>query len=310
MSDRFEELKTFVSVVDAGGFSAASKRLGLAKSAISRRVRDLETRLGAPLMSRSTRLIHLTDAGREFYEEAKRLLTELTDAENAVAGSNSDLRGRLRIAAPVSFTTHCLTPVLGRFVEANPRLTLEIDTDDKIVDIINEGFDLAIRISRLRDSTLVARRITTIRHVCCASPSLLDRYGRPEHPDDLAALPGVRYSNEDATRNWSFAGGFSPAVKSKLYLANGDAVREAGIAGLGVVVLPTFIVHDAIRRGELEIILRDHIRPPIAMYAVFPPSKKMPARMRVFINFLVASLGNEPFWDRDILTAEELRRIS
>lgn len=310
MSDRFEELKTFVSVVDAGGFSAASKRLALAKSAISRRVRDLETRLGAPLMSRSTRLIHLTDAGRKFYEEAKRLLTELTDAENAVAGSNSDLRGRLRIAAPVSFTTHCLTPVLGRFVEANPRLTLEVDTDDKIVDIISEGFDLAIRISRLRDSTLVARRITTIRHVCCASPSLLDRYGRPERPDDLAALPGVRYSNEDATRNWSFAGGFSPAVKSQLYLANGDAVCEAGIAGLGVVVLPTFIVHHAIRRGELEIILRDHIRPPIAMYAVFPPSKKMPARMRVFIDFLVASFGNEPFWDRDILTAEELRRIS
>lgn len=310
MSDRFEELKTYVAVVEAGGFAAASRRLALAKSAISRRVSDLETRLGVPLLIRSTRQIHLTDAGQEFYEQASRLLTELDDAENAVGDGHSALQGRLRITAPVSFTAHCLAPVLSHFVEANPKLTLEVDTDDKIVDIISEGFDLAIRISRLRDSTLIARRITTIRHVCCASPALLDRYGRPKHPEDLAALPGVRYSNVDETRNWSFAGGFSPTVKSQLYFANGDAVREAGIAGLGVIVLPTFIVHDAIRRGDLEIILRDYIRPPMGMYAVLPPSKNMPARTRAFIDFLVASLGNEPFWDRDILTSEEISKLS
>jgi DNA-binding transcriptional LysR family regulator len=200
--------------------------------------------------------------------------------------------------------------VLGHFVEANPKLTLEVDTDDKIVDIIRDGFDLAIRISRLRDSTLIARRITIIRHVCCASPSFLERYGRPNRIDELAAMPGIRYCNVEENRYWSFADGRAPVMKSQLCFANGDAIREAAIAGLGVAMLPTFIAHDAIRKGELEIVLREHMRPPIAMYAVFPPSKKMPARTRAFIDFLVASLDNEPFWDRDILTSKELSRFS
>ncbi|MGY4197342.1 LysR family transcriptional regulator [Bradyrhizobium sp. USDA 4520] len=306
---KFEELKTFVSVVEAGGFAAASKRLGLAKSAVSRRVRDLETRLGAPLIHRSTRRINLTDAGQDFYERATRILAELNEAESAVGSGNGELHGRLRITASVPLTTHCLVQVVGRFTDANPRLSVEIDTDDKIVDIIHDGFDLAIRISRLRDSTLIARRIATIRHVCCASPALLERYGRPERPDDLAALPGIRYVNVEESRYWSFAGGRSPAVKSRLAFANGEAIREAAIAGLGVAVLPTFIAHEAIRRGDLEIVLRDHIRAPIGMYAVYP-SKNMPARLRAFVEFLVASFGNEPFWDRDIFTEEELRRVS
>ncbi len=216
MADRFEELKTYIAVVEAGGFAAASKRLALAKSAISRRIRDLEIRLGAPLLNRSTRQIHLTDTGLKFYEQAKRILTELNEAENAVGGRHNDLQGRLRIAAPVSLTVHCLSRVVGQFIEANPNLALEFDADDKMVDIIRDGFDLAIRISKLRDSSLVARRITTIRHVCCASPSLLDRYGRPNRVEDLAALPGIRYSNVEESYYWRFAGGHTPMVKSRL----------------------------------------------------------------------------------------------
>lgn len=304
MADRFEELKTYIAVVEAGGFAAASKRLALAKSAISRRVRDLEIRLGAPLLNRSTRQIHLTDTGLRFYEQAKRILTELNEAENAVGGRHNDLQGRLRIAAPVSLTVHCLSRVVGQFIEANPNLTLEFDADDKMVDIIRDGFDLAIRISKLRDSSLVARRITTIRHVCCASPSLLDRYGRPNRVEDLAALPGIRYSNVEESYYWRFAGGYTPMVKSRLCFSNGDAVREAAIAGLGIAMLPTFIAHEAIRKGELEVVLREHMRPPIGMYAVFPSSQNMPAKIRAFIDFLLASFSDEPFWDRDILTNE------
>jgi DNA-binding transcriptional LysR family regulator len=162
----------------------------------------------------------------------------------------------------------------------------------------------------MRDSNLIARGIATIRHACCASPSFLDRHGRPDSPEDLAALPGIRYSNVEESRQWSFAGGRPPTVKSQLYLANGDAVREAGIAGLGVIVLPTFIVHESVRRGELEIILRAHMRPPMGMYAVLPPFKKVSARMRTFIDFLVESIGDNPFWDRDILTDAEISRFS
>ncbi|CAI0757371.1 MULTISPECIES: LysR family transcriptional regulator [Serratia] len=304
MADRFEELKTYIAVVEAGGFAAASKRLALAKSAISRRIRDLEIRLGAPLLNRSTRQIHLTDTGLKFYEQAKRILTELNEAENAVGGRHNDLQGRLRIAAPVSLTVHCLSRVVGQFIEANPNLALEFDADDKMVDIIRDGFDLAIRISKLRDSSLVARRITTIRHVCCASPSLLDRYGRPNRVEDLAALPGIRYSNVEESYYWRFAGGHTPMVKSRLCFSNGDAVREAAIAGLGIAMLPTFIAHEAIRKGELEVVLREHMRPPIGMYAVFPSSQNMPAKMRAFIDFLLANFSDEPFWDRDILTNE------
>lgn len=272
-------------------------------------MRDLEERLGAPLIHRSTRRIHLTDDGQDFFERATQILAELNEAESAVGRGNGELHGRLRITASVPLTTHCLVQVVGRFTEANPHLSVEIDTDDKIADIIHQGFDLAIRISRLRDSTLIARRIAAIRHVCCASPALLDRYGRPERPDDLVAMPGIRYSNVEESRYWSFAGGRSPAVRSRLAFSSGEAIREAAIAGFGVAVLPTFIAHEAVRRGDLEIVLRDHIRPPMGMYAVYP-SKNMPIRLRAFVEFLVESLGNEPFWDRELLTEEELRRAS
>lgn len=310
MADRFEELRTFVAVVDAGGFAAASQRLGLVKSAVSRRVGDLEARLGTHLLHRNSRRLHLTDAGREFHGRAVRLLADLHEAEEAVAEGGGGVVGRLRITAPVSFTTHCLSRTLAGFVESNPRLSLEVDTDDRIVDIIHEGFDLAIRIARLRDSSLIARRIATVRHVCCASPAFLERYGRPKDLNDLSALPGIRYGNVEESRYWGFAGDRSPTVTSRLALANGEAIREAAVAGLGIAVLPTFIAHDAIRRGDLEIVLREHMRAPIAMYAVYPASKNTPARVRAFVDFLVASFGSEPFWDRDILTAEELARLS
>jgi len=306
---KFEELRTFVSVVEAGSFAAASEQLGLAKSAVSRRVRDLEIRLGTPLIHRSTRRSHLTDAGQDFYERGARILSELAEAESAVSSDNGELRGRLRITVSASLMTHCLARLIGRFTDANPHLSVEVDTDNRIVDIIREGFDLAIRISRLRDSNLIARRIATVRHVCCASPALLERYGRPKQPDDLAAMPGIRYLVVEESRYWSFAGGRSPAVKSRLAFTNGEAIREAAIAGLGVAVLPTFIVHDAIRRGDLEVILRDHIRPPMGMFAVYP-SKNMPPRLHAFVEFLAGYFGNAPSWDRDILMREELRRVS
>lgn len=310
MGDRFEEMRTFVAVAEAGGFTAAARRLGLVKSAVSRRVRELEARLGAKLLHRDTHRLHLTDAGQELRESAARLLAELDAVESALGAGDGELRGRLRIAAPVSFTTHCLARALGRFVAAHPRMSLEVDTDDKLVDIIGDGFDLAIRISRLRDSALIARRIATIRHVCCASPALLRRHGRPADLDDLAALPGIRYCNVEENRYWSFAGGRAPPMRAQLALANGDAIREAAIAGLGVAMLPSFIAHEAIRRGELEIILRDQMRPPIAMYAVYPSVRNMPPRLRAFLDFLVASFGHEPFWDQDLFTGEELRRLA
>ncbi|MBL6081646.1 LysR family transcriptional regulator [Belnapia sp. T18] len=299
MADRFEDLRALAAVVSGGGFAAGAERLGVAKSAVSRRIRELEDRLGARLFDRTTRRIQLTETGREFHDRAVELLAGLDEAEEAASSASGQLRGRIRVAAPVSFTTHCLAPVVGRFLERHPAVTLSIDTDDRIVDLVRDGFDLAIRIARLPDSSLVARRLATIRHACVASPALLERLGTPQRPEDLSRFPGVAYSNVEEASYWRFADNVVPSVTSQIDFANGDAVREAAIAGLGVAVLPTFIAHDAVRRGALSIVLAKHMRPPIAMHALHPSMRNQTARVRAFIDFLVDAFG-EPFWDREL----------
>lgn len=303
MADRFEDIRTFVAVVSAGGFAAGAERLGVVKSAVSRRVRDLEDRLGARLFDRTTRRIQLTEAGRDFHDRCVELLRGLEEAEEAASSASRELRGRIRVAAPVSFTAHCLAPVIGRFLERHPSVALSIDTDDRTVDLIQNGFDLAIRIAQLPDSSLVARRLVTIRHVCVASPALLERLGTPESPDQLSRFPGVTYSNVDDAHYWKFNNHVVPTIASRLDFANGDAIREAAVVGLGVAVLPTFIAHSAVRRGELSILLEQHMRPPIAMYVVHPSMRNQTARARAFIDFLVDTFGGEPFWDQGLLSS-------
>ncbi len=310
MSDKFEDIRTFITVVKLEGFAVAADRLGLAKSAVSRRIRDLEDRLGVRLIQRTTRRLSLTDAGQNFYDRSLQLLADLDEAEELASAGGGEVSGRIRLTAPVSFTVHCLAPRLGDFLADNPRVRLEVDTDDRMVDIVRNGFDVAIRISNLADSSLMARRITTIRHVCVASPDFLATHGTPEKPQDLIGLRGIAYSNVAASHYWSFASGEVVDVRSPLVFANGDAIREAAIAGAGICQLPSFIVHDAIQRGALQIVLRDYIRPPIAMHAVYSSARNLPARTRVLIDFLVNALGAEPWWDRHIFTPEELARLS
>lgn len=306
MADRIEELRALVAVVSTGGFAAGAKRLGVVKSAMSRRIRDLEDRLGVRLFDRTTRCIHLTEAGRDFHDRAVELLAALEEAEEAASSASSMLKGHIRIAAPVSFTTRCLVPAIGQFLECHPGVSLSIDTDDRTVDLVRNGFDLAIRIARLPDSSLIARRLVTIRHVCVASPALLERLGTPQEPAELSRFPGVIYSNVDEARYWKFTCDVLPSVASRLDFANGDAIREAAIAGVGVAVLPTFIVHDAVRRGELSIVLAKHMRQPIAMHAVHPSMRNQTARARAFINFLVDTFAGEPVWDRGLFSSESV----
>ena len=300
MADRFEDLRVLVAVVSAGGFAAGAERLGIAKSAVSRRVRELEDRLGARLFDRTTRRVKLTETGRDFHDRAVELLSGLKEAEEAASNASGDLRGRIRITAPVSLTAYCLAPAVSVFLERYPAVSLSIDTDDRMVDLVGDGFDLAIRIGDLVDSSLMARRLVTIRHACVASPALLERFGTPQHPRDLDRFPGVVYSNRRESSYWQFADGFVASVTSRLAFANGDAVREAAIAGHGVAMLPTFIVHDAVRRGALSIVLAEHMRKPIAMYALHPSMRNQSARTRTFIDFLVETFAGEPFWDKGL----------
>jgi DNA-binding transcriptional LysR family regulator len=178
MADRFEDLRALVAVVSAGGFAAGAERLGVAKSAVSRRIRELEDRLGARMFDRTTRRVQLTEAGHRFHDRAVELLAGLEEAEEAASSSSGELKGRIRVTAPVYFTTHCLAPVLGQFLKRHPAVTLSIDTDDRIVDLVRDGYDLAIRVADLRDSSLVARRLATIRHACVAVPRCSTASGR------------------------------------------------------------------------------------------------------------------------------------
>ena len=289
-----------MQVVRSAGFGAASRELHIAKSAVSRRVRELEDRLGARLVERSTLGIKLTDAGALFYERTVRLLEDLEAAESLVSSRKGQAVGVLRLSAPVSLAVHCMAPVLPEFVAQHPELRVEVQANDELVDVVGEGFDLALRISRLRDSALIQRKLAPIRHVCCASPAYLDAYGRPSKPADVARHRGIAYSNVEARRYWTFRGGESVEPRSRLILDNGDAIREAAIAGGGLVMLPTFIVHRAIERGELEVVLRDWMREPIWLYAVHASNRNMPFKVRAFVDFAIHRFTGDPFWEASV----------
>lgn len=270
---------------------------------MSRRIRELEERLDVRLVHRTTRQISLTDAGRAYYERAVEILASLDTLDEAVRTDGHEPTGTLRISAPVSFSIHCLAAAIVRFQERHPAIQVEVDTSDRFVDIVQDGFDLAVRIARLKDSALIARRIVTVRHAACASPAYLDARGRPETPLDLAAHDGIVYSYKDEDAYWTFADGVVAKPASRLRLNNGDTIREAAIAGAGIANLPTFVIADAVARGELEVVLSGQEREPIAMHAVFPATQHVPARVRAFIDFLVEEFGDNPKWDRIVASA-------
>jgi DNA-binding transcriptional LysR family regulator len=298
MSDRFEDIRTFVAVVQARGFAQAGKRLGLAKSAISRRLSDLEQRLGTRLLHRTTRQVSPTAAGVEYYERGVRLLAELQETEDIVSSGSNEPTGSLRISAPISFGSHCLGPIIPEFMSRFPRVQVELELDDRLIDLVASGFDVAVRASRLKDSSLIARKIVPIRHVICASPDYLRRRGRPKLPVDLSNHTTLRYSLADDSWEFSKSGALSPP--SMLRCNNGDTSREAAVAGGGLVYLPTFIVHEAIADGRLEVCLSGFEKEPIALYAVYPSTRHLSAKIRAFIDFLVEKLGAEPLWDKAI----------
>ncbi|RMF96177.1 MAG: LysR family transcriptional regulator [Gammaproteobacteria bacterium] len=298
---RIEELEAFIGVVEAGSITAAADRLGLAKSAVSRRLAALEARLDCRLLQRSTRRMSLTDAGRDFYQRGQRILTDLAEAESEAAGRVRQLSGTLRIAAPLSFGLAHLAPAVTEFARRQPAVSIDLDLNDRPVDLIGEGFDLAIRIARLDDSRLVARRLTPIRHVVCASPQYWATHGRPSSPAELSAHRALRYTNSPR-RAWRYRGPDGDSGEVRLLVAhqanNGDFLRQAGIAGLGVMLQPTFIVYDSIESGELEPVLTDYQWRELSAWAVYAANRYLPVRVRRFIDFLAGRFGEQPYWDR------------
>ncbi|MEM1139941.1 MAG: LysR family transcriptional regulator [Pseudomonadota bacterium] len=300
--DRFQEWLTFVRVVEAGSFSQAGQRLNIAKSAVSRRINDLEQRLGAQLLNRSTRRISLTETGRDFYERCRRILDDMQEAETLASTDYRDLQGTLRIAASVSFGFRHLAPAMVDFLHENPGITIDLDVNDRQVNLIEAGFDMAIRIANLDDSTLRARALAPIRMVAVASPAYLEAHGRPMRPEDLSGHKGLRYSVVPERQTWGYRdpSGATKTLRlsTRLHASNGDVLLAAAIGGLGVLVIPCFVAHEAIEDGSLEVLLPDVEWNGLTAYAVYPAGRHLSPRVRAFIDFLTERFGEDPYWDR------------
>lgn len=305
--DRFDEWTTFQSVVETGSFSRAAERLGIAKSAVSRRISDLEQRLGAALINRSTRQFSLTETGRAFYERTQRILADVSETEESVRDDHRALKGSLRIAAPLTFGVMHLAPALETFLRQHPDVTVDLDLNDRYVNLIEDGYDLALRIAGgMEDSTLIARRLAPIRRLACASPAYLSRYGRPRSPEDLARYRALKYTNVPEKRAFAYVGADgkerSVRVPASFAASNGSVITQMAIAGFGIAMQPTFIVAEPIERGELEIVLPETVWTESQLYVVYPPGRAISCRVRAFIDFL-ADRFSAPAWDEQLEAA-------
>jgi DNA-binding transcriptional LysR family regulator len=297
----YEEMQNFVRVVEAGSISRAAEQLGMAKSGVSRRLAELEKRLGVRLLTRTTRRSSLTEAGRTYYAGAVRLLSDVAELDTLVADSEASLEGRLRLAAPLSFGLAHLTPAIEAFARVHPGVLIDIDFSDRQIDLVAGGVDLAIRIAELRDSSLKARGICPIRMMLCASPDYLDRQGLPLNPGDLGRHRVLHYDigGGPVLRLADGRGGQQHLpIHPRLQANNGDFLRDLAIAGHGIVLTPTFIVWQAVAVGELVPVLRDYWPPPLNAYAVYPQTRYLSRRARVFIDFLAERFGANPYWDQ------------
>lgn len=290
------DVLAFVRVVETGAFSRAAERMGMAKSIVSRRVARLEEALGARLLTRSAQGAQPTDVGQAYFERASLVLAELDAAQEVVAEAVTQIAGPIRVTAPLSFGVGHLAPALAEFVAAHPKVELDISFDDRTTDLVAAGFDLAVRIGRLKDSSLIARRIAPVRKVALASAAYLERRGIPQRPRDLADHDLLLYGNEQ----WRFRVGDrweSVRGRPRLRADNGDMLRTAAEAGLGICVLPSFIAAPAFEARTLQPLLRDFPLEEGALHAVMPPGRATTARVRALVDFLVARFGPEPGWD-------------
>lgn len=296
--DKTQEMASFVAVVDAGSFVAAADALGLSKAAVSRQVGELEQRLGARLLQRTTRRLSLTDDGQLFYTRAKELLAAIDEAESEISLRSAEPSGRLRINAPLSFGILHLAPLWGRFADLYPKVTLDVDLSDRTVDLVEEGYDLAVRITNLPSSQLVSRQLATTRLRLCASPRYLAAHGIPAHPRDLATHQVIAYSYWSGGDAWHLVGadgGHDVRIHPRLRTNNGDTCRAAALAHQGIVMQPDFIVGDDLRSGALVELLPGYEALSLGIHALYPSRKHLPLKTRRMIDFLVEAFAT-PAW--------------
>lgn len=301
--DRFEDLRAFLAVVETGSFTAAADRLETAKSAVSRRISALEERLGVQLLRRTTRQLNVTDAGRSFYEQGVRVLADLDEAESSVLKEHGELRGTLRIALPLTFGIRHMHEPIAAFSRLHPQLKFDLNFNDRRIDLVEEGIDVALRIGKLFDSTLIARRLFDVRTVVCGSPDYFRQHGMPATPTDLKSHTCLTYGILAEPNKWLCRDANGKSIRvdvaGSMTANNGDFLNAAAAQGLGIAMQPTFIAGELIRRGELVPILTDYQWPISTAYAVYPPTRQLSGRVRELIDFLARYFSGTPSWDED-----------
>jgi DNA-binding transcriptional LysR family regulator len=304
VADPFNEMAVFAKIVATGSLSSAARDLGLSPAMVSRRLAALEARLGVRLVNRTTRSLSLTDEGANYYESCARVLAEIEDANAAVSAGRQEPRGTLRVALPAAFGNQYVAPLVPQFAARYPAVQLALSLSDRAVNLIEEGFDLAIRIAALEDSSLAARKLAPNRRVLCASPEYLRRQGAPREPADLREHNCLLASDFEGSWEYKDAGGKAGTVRvSGRYVCdNWEVLREWALAGLGIALKSTWDVRRHLESGALLPLLPGYsFDSGVAIYAVYPHRRHLPAKTRAFIDFLADSFGPEPFWDRVVV---------
>ncbi|GAB1621055.1 LysR family transcriptional regulator [Agarivorans albus] len=299
--DGFAAIPVFVAVVEHGGFSPAARSLGISKSAVSKRINLLEQQLGVKLLHRTTRKLSLTEAGKHYFEHAVKANNAAKDAQDAVAQLQGEPQGLLRINTPMSFGRLHIAPLIAKFLQRYPKITIDMVMDDKVVDLVAEGFDVAIRAGNLPDSSLIVRKLAPLKSVLCASPDYLKQHGIPQTIEQLAAHNCLQFSYSRDVKEWTFMrDGQSQSidVKGNYRVNNSEALREAMLQGLGVGRLPTFVAGPDIVAGRLIKLLDQYQMPNQSIYAVFSERQFLPAKVRAFVDFAIEHLAAEqPYWE-------------
>lgn len=299
--DRLNSMAVFVEVVNQEGFTAAARKLGLSRAQVSKSVMQLEAHLATRLLNRTTRRVSLTEIGRVYYERCVAILSDVEEIEGIAGEQTSRPYGLLRFSAPTSFGTLHLDEAIPQYLKKYPQVQISLSLSDRFIDVVSEGFDLVLRIAALEDSSLIARRIAPCKRVLCASPGYLRQSGTPQAPQELANHKCLVYSNDLKPGTWLLHGADgeeSIKVSGPVCADNGDILESAAIAGLGVALLPTFIVGPALRDGRLQQVLPDYCPPDISIYAVFPSRRYLSAKVRTFVDFLSDYFGENPDWDQ------------
>lgn len=295
--DRLTEMEAFATVVDQGGFTDAAKKMGISKSAVSKHVSALEARLGARLLNRTTRRVSPTEIGLAYYDRARRVLNDAGEADALVTSMQSDPSGLLRISVATDFGVNHLSPVLGDFLSEFPDITVNMVLNNRYVELISEGFDMAIRIGELEDSTLRARKLTETTKMMVGSPAYFQKYGRPQKIDDLNEHKLLHYGNQSNSAVWKLTApsGEKRQVRTAGWLTvnDGQSLLNAAVSGLGIAYLPSFLYSDALEQGLIEEAIPGLPQETQGIYAVYPPGRFTQPKVRAFIDFLVNTFAEK-----------------